>query len=101
MDLELDLIRVVPTQGRDYKNREKALADWGDNRDFEIVWGRHSGRVINKQEADKLGITVQIRYWRQTRLTKHIHPVTEDPGLRMRNNHTEDNDDSCTFSRIG
>jgi hypothetical protein len=46
MDLDSKIIRVVPTQGRDYKNTKDALSDWKDNKDFRIVWGEHSGRVI-------------------------------------------------------
>ena len=74
--LEMDFIRVAPAQGRDYKSKEKALADWRGNKDFEIVWGKHSGRVVNKDEADILGLAVQIRYWRRTRLTEWMAPAT-------------------------
>jgi hypothetical protein len=74
MDLDSEIIRVVPTHGRDYKNTKDALSDWKENKDFRIVLGEHSGRVINKEEADKLGITIQIRFWRESRLTKPISP---------------------------
>ena len=71
---DLKLIRVGPSYGRDYKSKESALRDWNQNRDFTIVWGRHSGRQINRAEANKLGLEVQIRYWRNQRLTQVIKP---------------------------
>lgn len=71
---ELKLIRVVPSYGRDYRSKEAALRDWYLNQDFTIVWGRQSGRQINRTEANKLGLEVQIRYWRNQRLTEVIQP---------------------------
>lgn len=71
---ELKLIRVVPSHGRDYRSKETALRDWYRNQDFTIVWGRHSGRQINRTEANKFGLEVQIRYWRHQRLTEVIQP---------------------------
>ena len=71
---ELKLIRVVPSHGRDYRSKEAALRDWYLNQDFTIVWGRQSGRQINRTEANKLGLEVQIRYWRNQRLTEVIQP---------------------------
>ena len=77
MDRDTGLIRVVPTQGRDYKRLKDALDDWNDNKDFRIVWGEDTGKAINKEEADKLGITIQIRYWRESRLTEPIPPNSD------------------------
>tara|TARA_B100000424_G_scaffold24712_1_gene17397 strand:- start:53 stop:301 length:249 start_codon:yes stop_codon:yes gene_type:complete len=71
---ELKLIRVVPSYGRDYRSKEAALRDWYLNQDFTIVWGRQSGRQINRTEANQLGLEVQIRYWRNQRLTEVIQP---------------------------
>ena len=71
---ELKLIRVVPSHGRDYRSKEAALRDWYRNQDFTIVWGLHSGRKINRTEANQLGLEVQIRYWRNQRLTEVIQP---------------------------
>ncbi len=34
MDLDSEIIRVVPTHGRDYKNTKDALSDWKENKDF-------------------------------------------------------------------
>ena len=75
---DLKLIRVVPSHGRDYRSREAALRDWYRNQDFTIVWGRHSGRQINRTEANKFGLEVQIRYWRHQRLTEIIQPERGD-----------------------
>lgn len=77
MERDSEIIRVVPTQGHDYKNMKDALSDWKDNKDFRIVWGEHSGKAINKEEADKFGITIQIRYWRKSRLTEPILPNSD------------------------
>ena len=71
---DLKLIRVVPSHGRDYRSKEAALRDWYRNQDFTIVWGRQSGRQINQTEANQLGLEVQIRYWRNQRLTEVIQP---------------------------
>ena len=75
---ELKLIRVVPSYGRDYRSKEAALRDWYLNQDFTIVWGRHSGRQINRTEANKFGLEVQIRYRRHQRLTEIIQPERGD-----------------------
>jgi len=71
---DLKLIRVVPSHGRDYRSKEAALRDWYRNHDFTIVWGHQSGRQINRTEANQLGLEVQIRYWRNQRLTEVIQP---------------------------
>ena len=71
---DLSLIRVVPSYGHDYRNKESAQRDWYQNKDFTIVWGRHSGRQINRIDANKFGLEVQIRYWRNQRLTDVIQP---------------------------
>ena len=71
---DLKLIRVVPSHGRDYRSKEVALRDWYRNQDFTIVWGHQSGRQINRTEANQLGLEVQIRYWRNQRLTEVIQP---------------------------
>ena len=71
---DLKLIRVVPSHGRDYRSMEAALRDWYRNHDFTIVWGHQSGRQINRTEANQLGLEVQIRYWRNQRLTEVIQP---------------------------
>ena len=71
---ELKLIRVVPSHGRDYRSKEAVLRDWYRNQDFTIVWGSQSGRQINRTEANQLGLEVQIRYWRNQRLTEVIQP---------------------------
>lgn len=71
---DLKLIRVVPSHGRDYRSKEAALRDWYRNQDFTIVWGHQSGRQINRTEANQFGLEVQIRYWRNQRLTEVIQP---------------------------
>ncbi len=71
---DLKLIRVVPSHGRDYRSKEAALRDWYRNQDFTIVWGHQSERQINWTEANQLGLEVQIRYWRNQRLTEVIQP---------------------------
>ena len=71
---DLKLIRVIPSHGRDYRSKEAALRDWYRNHDFTIVWGHQSGRQINRTEANQLGLEVQIRYWRNQRLTEVIQP---------------------------
>ena len=75
---DLKLIRVVPSHGRDYRSKEAALRDWYRNHDFTIVWGHQSGRQINRTEANQLGLEVQIRYWRNQRLTEVIQPEGGD-----------------------
>ena len=74
MSEELTLIRVVPAYGRDYRSKERAVKDWKENIDFKVVWGPNSGKPINRIEANELGFSIQIRYWRHSRLTEIIYP---------------------------
>jgi len=86
MNEGLALIRVVPAYGRDYRNKGSALKDWKDNIDFKVVWGTHSGKPINRIEANELGLSIQIRYWHQSRLTEIIYP---DPSATFRSRGNE------------
>jgi len=57
-------LTVVPAYGRDYKNQKAVLLDWNSGKDFviqDIVFG-YDGAMINKQDAERLGIVVHIRY---------------------------------------
>lgn len=51
-------ITVSPSYGRDYTSKKAALDDWLNGKDFRIVGGPY----INKQDAEREGLAVTIRY---------------------------------------
>jgi len=65
---------VTPAYGRDYTSARTARADWANDRDFII---QPEGRYINKSDADKAGLTINIRYNSLSRITP-----AEDPRRR-------------------
>ena len=70
------LLRVIPSYGRDYVSKKECLNDWLNNIDFTVVWGPDSGKAVSKYDADRLGISIQIRYYRLQRLTPIIEPCS-------------------------
>jgi len=58
-------IEVVPAYGRDYKNQKDARADWDAGLDFRDT---SSGSYISKEEAEKHGLRVIIRYANQRKV---------------------------------
>ena len=52
-------ITVIPAYGRDYKTAKAARADWNANKDFAETFSRS---YITKEEADKEGLRVTIRF---------------------------------------
>lgn len=60
-------ITCIPAYGRDYKTKKEVLAAWEAGKDF-IVQDMFSSGYINKEDADRQGITVNIRYKRLTQV---------------------------------
>ena len=60
-------ISAVPAYGRDYTSKAAVLADWNANKDFQIMDLRMSG-YINREQAAKEGITVNVRYAKQRKV---------------------------------
>ena len=57
-------LTVVPAYGRDYKSQKAVKADWEAGKDFQIndMSSPNDGAYINKQDAEKDGVTVNIRF---------------------------------------
>ena len=60
-------LEVVPAYGRDYKSQKEVQADWAAGKDFQAV-GLGGGGYINKQDADRLGVKVLVRYAKQMKV---------------------------------
>lgn len=60
-------VSAIPAYGRDYKSKAEVLADWKANRDFLVVDLRQSG-YINREQAVKEGLTVNVRYAKQRKV---------------------------------
>jgi hypothetical protein len=62
-------VTLIPAYGRDYKTKKAVLADWKAGKDFIIYsYGhRYDGKYINKEDADRGGETVSIRYAGRTK----------------------------------
>jgi hypothetical protein len=60
-------VSAIPILGRDYTSKAAVLADWQANKDFLVVDLRHSG-YINREQAVKEGITLNIRYAKQRKV---------------------------------
>lgn len=52
-------IEVEPAYGRDYTTAKAAKQDWKDGKDFRET---STGSYITKAEAEKQGLSVNIRY---------------------------------------
>lgn len=50
---------AVPAYSRDYKSAKDVMADWMRGLDFLAM---PSEQYINKEDADKMGLTMEIRY---------------------------------------
>lgn len=59
-------IEVTPAYGRDYTTAKAAKQDWKDGKDFRET---SSGSYITKAEAEKLGLSVTIRYAKSLKVT--------------------------------
>ena len=58
-------IHVTPAYGRDYKNKDAAIADWYAGRDFIFAL---TGQYISKRDAQ--GMEVWIRYDKHRKLIR-------------------------------
>jgi hypothetical protein len=61
----MDWVVAVPAYGRDYKTAKEVREAWANGRDFRIM---PSGQYINKSDADKYNVAVQLRYDRRTKV---------------------------------
>lgn len=61
----MDWVVAVPAYGRDYKTIKEVRDAWANERDFRIM---PSGQYINKSDADRYNVAVQIRYDRRTKV---------------------------------
>lgn len=62
---------AVPAYGRDYKRQADVLADWNKGRDFLAM---PTEQYINREDADRMGLTMQIRYAKLRKFLV-IHPA--------------------------
>ena len=55
---------LTPAYGRDYTSAAAVKADWADGKDFIIadMFDKYDGKPVNKQDADRAGMKVTIRY---------------------------------------
>lgn len=55
---------LTPAYGRDYTSAAKVKADWEAGKDFIItdMFDKYDGKPVNKQDADRAGMQVMIRY---------------------------------------
>ena len=55
---------LIPAYGRDYKSAATVKADWAAGKDFIIadMFDKYDGKPVNKQDADRAGMQVMIRY---------------------------------------
>ncbi len=55
---------ATPAYGRDYTTAKAARADWQAGKDFLIAdfFDPFDGKPINKQDADRAGLTVNLRF---------------------------------------
>lgn len=72
-------VTVVPAYGRTYTGVDQVVKAWRQGRDFIIVGLQGSGTYINKEDADRFGVSVRVRYNNKTRVTT-IHPNTNGKG---------------------
>ena len=42
---------VVPAYGRDYQDGASVLADWNEEKDFQVILPRGKGTYVNKQQG--------------------------------------------------
>ena len=60
-------LTLLPSYGRDYKNKKSIINDLNSLKDFIVS---HSGQYINKQQFYELGITsFNVRYDNQRKIT--------------------------------
>ena len=64
----MSYLTLTPAYGLDYKSRKAVKADWGANKDFVIATLGYP-TYINKQDADRDGVKVMIRYNNLTKIT--------------------------------
>lgn len=64
-------LTVSGAYGRDYKSAKAAQQDWNEGKDFRVRSLFHrDGTYINKEDADKAGYEVNIRYKNDTMICK-------------------------------
>jgi hypothetical protein len=56
---------AVPAYGRDYRSAAQVREAWAAGKDFLI---QPSGQYINKEDADRYGVGVQLRYAKRTKV---------------------------------
>ncbi len=64
----MSYLTLTPAYGRDYKSQKAVKSDWFENKDFVIATLGHP-TYINKQDADRDGDKVMIRYNNLTKIT--------------------------------
>jgi len=67
----VDTLECTPAYGQDYTTVKSVRDAWNAGKDFVIAtFGPDMGRYINKQDADRTGASVMLRY---ARLTKVVY----------------------------
>tara|TARA_Y100000310_G_C20296865_1_gene629841 strand:- start:22 stop:234 length:213 start_codon:yes stop_codon:yes gene_type:complete len=57
-------ITIVPTYGRDYKNKSDLMKDFNNNRDFKVcdMFSQWNNKSVNKNDLKGHYKSVKIRY---------------------------------------
>lgn len=63
-------LTVIPAYGRDYKSQAEVRAAFNAGADFIIkdFFSGQDGRAINREDAQRAGVKLSIRYARQTKV---------------------------------
>lgn len=63
-------LECTPAYGRDYKTAKDVKTAWAEGKDWTVQdWGnKYDGMPINNHAANTLGITVMLRYKRNTQV---------------------------------
>ena len=68
---ETEMLTVTPAYGRDYKTAKAAKESWKEGKDWIVqnIMSQYDGKPINKEDADKEGIKVQLRFCQNRKVT--------------------------------
>lgn len=63
-------VTVVPAYGRDYKTKAEVKAAFNEGKDFTVndFFSGQDGRAVNKEDAEREGVVLSIRYDRLTKV---------------------------------
>lgn len=71
------VVTVIPAYNRDYDGVDEVHEAWKSGKDFQIVGLQGNGTYINKEDADRYGVSVRVRFSKKTKVVT-IHPQTNE-----------------------